>query len=647
MRAFAPAFVAVAAVALGSTGPRQQDSVAPTAPVATSLTDLDSAGADSAPPPQTIPELQARIREVLAQTKTPGIGITLVTRDSVLWTAGIGTADIAAGRPATDTTLFRIGSTSKAFVSLMVLLLQEEGRLTLEDPVWAHAPELVFENKWEDTDPVRIVHLLEHTTGWDDLALRDYALNDSTITLRQGLAYNPGTRHSRWRPGSRVAYCNSGPSVAAYIVEKLAGAPFETLVHDRLFAPIGMGTATYFRPDPVERLATLYHSDGETPEPYWFILQRPAGAINASARDMAAYVRFLLNRGAVGDSRILPVEAIERMERPRSSLTARSGLTLGYGLHLSTYMDSGWVWVGHDGGVNGGLTNMAYRPDQGVGFAFMINSGSSEAFQQIGDLVRGYLTREATPREAPPVAPVSDLARARTGWYRPDNPRNQQLYFLERILGLERVTVSDSSLAMKPLLGSATLYLPTSERLFRRSTDPVATLALIDDPASGRDAAIERMGYLLPAEYHRAWTPVVWLEVGMAVLFAVAVATTILFALVWVPRWLFGKLAGVPKRHVRVWPLLATLSVAAFVGVVALTMENAIEVLGQPTAWAWTLAVATIAFPLSALVGLVTALRAREVNVVVRWQALFASAVFVIVSLYLAWFGMVGWRSWA
>jgi len=130
------------------------------------------------------------------------------------------------------------------------------------------------------------------------------------------------------------------------------------------------------------------------------------------------------------------------------------------------------------------------------------------------------------------------------------------------------------------------------------------------------------------------------------VLAIVAMATTVLFALLWIPRWLLGKLAGVPKRHVRVWPLLATLAVVAFAGVVALNMENVIEVLGHPTAWAWTITVATLVFPLSALIGLLAAWRAREINLVTRWQALCASTVFVVVSLYLAWFGIVGWRTW-
>ncbi|MDH4350763.1 MAG: hypothetical protein OEW56_06420, partial [Gemmatimonadota bacterium] len=290
---------------------------------------------------------------------------------------------------------------------------------------------------------------------------------------------------------------------------------------------------------------------------------------------------------------------------------------------------------------------MAYRLDQGVGFAFMINSGSGEAFEQISRLVRDYLTKDALAPDPPPIVPVSALARARTGWYRPDNPRVQATYFLERILGLERVTVTDSTLVMKPLLGDAIHYVPVTERLFRRVSDPVATLALVDDPDNGRRAAIERMGYLLPAEYHRAWTPVVWLELGAVALFLLALGTTVLFALVWIPRWLFKRLQGVPKRHVRVWPLIAILALATFVGVVAITLENVIPALGRPTPWAWTAMVATIVFPLTSLIGLLSAWRAREINRLVRWHALFASAVFVCVSVYLAWFGMVGWRSWS
>ncbi len=605
---------------------------------------------DSQPPPKTIPELESRIRAVLERTHTPAAGVALVTRDSVLWVAGFGKADVASGRDATAETLFRIGSTSKAFVSLLVLLAEQEGKLHLDDPVRRYAPEIWFENRWEATDPVRIVNLLEHTTGWDDLALRDYAKSDSTLTLRQGLDYTPATRTSRWRPGTRVAYCNSGPPVAAYIAEKLEGQTFETLVHDRLFAPIGMTSATYFPPEPRERLATLYHGDGKTPYPYWYIIERPAGAINASPRDMAAYVRFLLNRGAVRGRQIVPRAAIERMERPQSSLTARAGLPVGYGLHLSSYVaDTGFVWVGHDGGVAGGLTVMAYRPDQGVGFAFMINSGNVAALRDIDRLVRGLLTREA-PRPAPPApAPLSPLARARAGWYVADNPRVQNLYFIERLLALAQVHVSgDSALTLDPLLGKARRYVPVTATLFRAASDSVPTLALVNDSLDGRPQAIEQMGYLLPRSYARIATPLVWLELAVAVAFLLASAASVLFALVWLPRRLFGKLRGAPHIWVRAWPAVASVALFLPVLLFVVSADDAISRFGTVTIWSVIVVFGTLLFPVAAVAGLVTVARVprAELGRVLRAYALAASGLNVVVAAYLAWWGVIGWRSW-
>ena len=599
---------------------------------------------DSQLPPRTVPELEARIREVLTGTRTPGIGIAIVSRDSDLWVAGLGTADVATGRGATAETLFRIGSTSKAFVSLLVLLLEQEGKLHLDDPVRQYAPEIAFHNRWERTDPVRIVNLLEHSTGWDDLSLRDYAKNDSALTLRQGLDYTPRTRTSRWRPGTRVSYCNSGPPVAAYIAEKLEGRPFEQLVHERLFLPIGMKTATYF-PDP--KLATLYHADGKTPYPYWHILERPAGAINASAQDMAAYVRFLLNRGAVRGHQLVPRAGVERMELPRSSLTARAGLPVGYGLHVATYIDSGYVWVGHDGGVNGGLTVMSYRPDAGLGFAFMINSGSGKAVERISRLMRRYLTRDEPRPTPPPAAPLSRLARAQAGWYRPDNPRQQGLYFIERLLGVARVRVGDSSFTIKPLLGSAQRYVPVSETLFRGADEPVATLASVDDSPDGRPAAIERMGYLLPRSYRRVAAPLVWLEIATTAAFLLGCVTTLLLGLVWIPRRLFGKLRRTPKFSVRVWPLVASLSLVVPVILFAVSAEDLIQRFGNATLWSVGMFLCTLLFPLASGLGLLAAARASELRRSVRTYALAVSALNVLAAAYLTWWGVTGWRTWS
>ena len=329
-------------------------------------------------PAQSIPELREQLEKILKDAHTPGLSVAIVRHDGPEWVAGLGKADVAAGRDTTPATLFRIGSTSKAFASLSILKLVREGRISLDDPVRKLVPDVGFDNRWEATDPVRIVNLLEHTTGWDDMHLREYAKDATGMNLHDSLAYGRSSRFSRWPPGTRMAYCNTGPAVAAYIVERVTGQRFEDYVTHNFFLPIGMKTATYFQPDG-QSTTVLYHDDGRTPLPYWNILYRPAGSINASAQDMAAYIQFYLNRGAVNGAELVPAAEIDRMESPTSTWAAREGLKAGYGLSNYWNFQEGFVYHGHNGGVQGGLTELAYLPDYGVGYFFSTNSGNGDA----------------------------------------------------------------------------------------------------------------------------------------------------------------------------------------------------------------------------------------------------------------------------
>jgi CubicO group peptidase (beta-lactamase class C family) len=196
-------------------------------------------------PAQSLPELRQQLERILADTHTPGVSVAIVHRDGPEWIAGLGKSDVASNHATGPETLFRIGSTSKAFASLSILKLVDEGKLSLQDTVHQLIPEIWFENRWESTDPVRVVDLLEHTTGWDDMHLPEYAKDANGMTLRQGLDYYQRSRVSRWRPGTRMSYCNSGPPVAAYIVEKITGQRFEDYVTANFFVPIGTTTAKF------------------------------------------------------------------------------------------------------------------------------------------------------------------------------------------------------------------------------------------------------------------------------------------------------------------------------------------------------------------------------------------------------------------
>jgi CubicO group peptidase (beta-lactamase class C family) len=126
-------------------------------------------------PPKTVAELENAILQVLNNTHTPGVGAAIVVCEGPRWIAGIGITDVSARRPVTPDTLFRIGSVSKSFVAPAVLKLQREKKLDHNDSVRTLPPEIQFASAWESTDAMRVVHLLEHTAGFDDLHLPEYA----------------------------------------------------------------------------------------------------------------------------------------------------------------------------------------------------------------------------------------------------------------------------------------------------------------------------------------------------------------------------------------------------------------------------------------------------------------------------------------
>ncbi|MCF0049180.1 beta-lactamase family protein [Dyadobacter sp. LJ53] len=146
--------------------------------------------------PETIKELHTAIQKVLKETGTPAVGLALAQGDSILWVTGLGKANLEKNWNANEKTMFRIGSVSKMFTSLAILKLQEEGRISLKDKVRDLVPDVAFVNPWEKNAPILVEHLLEHTTGWDDLHLADYAMNDPELTLKQAqLVRSFQTRH--------------------------------------------------------------------------------------------------------------------------------------------------------------------------------------------------------------------------------------------------------------------------------------------------------------------------------------------------------------------------------------------------------------------------------------------------------------------
>src|SRR6266699_3327593 len=190
--------------------------------------------------PKTLEELQKAMKEVVEKNHVTGAGVALVWNGQLLWCGGLGKADLAANRDIACDTEFRVGSISKTFVALALLKLEEEGRINLYARLQDVAPEIPMKNRWGNTNPVRIVNLLEHSAGFDDMEFAevynrhdraDYPLLDVFKRFQE-------PENVRWPAGTRFAYSNPGYGIAGHVIEKVTGQPFDAYIQQRILAPL-------------------------------------------------------------------------------------------------------------------------------------------------------------------------------------------------------------------------------------------------------------------------------------------------------------------------------------------------------------------------------------------------------------------------
>jgi hypothetical protein len=441
-----------------------------------------------------------------------------------------------------------------------------------------------------------------------------------------------------------MSYCNSGPPIAALAIETATGRRFEDFVAERIFEPLGMTTASYLK-DPAtdDRRATLYRGDGVTPYPYWHIAMRPSGAINASAAEMARFARLLVNRGTLEGRRLVSPASVDRMERPATTWAARAGLPTGYGLGNYTTLENGLVWHGHDGGVEGGLAKLEYVADPGLGFVLMINGGSGKAFRDAAALVRNHLARGVAKPAPPPAARVpEDVRRAFSGFYRLDSPRQEVSRLALRLLAVARVRVTADGLTTKGLFeGEADEYVAVTDRLFRKKDSPAASLALLDTP-EGRMIQDGRQNLAAVP----AWR--IFGELGLAAASLVLLASSPLFALVWLPRLVRGRMKEARHLAPRAWGLVGSLAFFGAVALFVLGLADPFRRLGAPTLWSVGYVVLSVLFVVAATLAAVASARApvAEQNHAAAWHGRLVAAAAVLVGAYFAWFGLIGFRTW-
>ncbi|RYZ94078.1 MAG: class C beta-lactamase-related serine hydrolase, partial [Moraxellaceae bacterium] len=534
--------------------------------------------------------------------------------------------------------------------ALSVLKLVEEGKLHLNDKLSDLAPEIYFDNPWEKTNPVLLVHLLEHTTGWDDIGFAVYGHQDANISLKDALDFHPQYRHSRWIPGTRYAYNNGGPGVTAYIVQKISGQRYEDYVQTHFFNPLHMSSTSFFETELFkQRGVSLYSADAKA-QPYWNIIMRPSGAINSSTADMANYLHFLIARGSFSQQRILSEASITRMETPTTSLGAQAGALAGYGLHnyVDGYEEANIAFHGHDGDVSGGHCKLRYIPELQTGYVLLINQDNVEAINKVTKLIRGFLLKDVH-KAALKEIPLPEKFKQLSGYYIAIDPRSDISRVASDVFGVMKFTVSDNRLHREPLLGGwekPSNDFAIDENTMANSWTGLPTIAIVNDPLAGQ--AVEVTDGLAGSLFQKVSAVRVFGILGWLALTAFLTLTSVGFALVWLVQRARGKIAQGAAISIRVWPL-ATSVLLIFAVFTPNIFQASIEDTSRISAVTLATFLCSLLFPASAAFSLMNCFRHRHarVNQVMYWYSLILSVLHSGIAFGLAYYGLIGIRMWA
>lgn len=371
-----------------------------------------------------VPKLEKRVDDFFAKEKPPSLAVAMVADGKVAFVRVLGVRDKASGKPATERTMYRIGSISKTFTATLVLSLRDEGRLRLDDPAETYLPELAHvEYPFRDAPRITLAHLLTHTSGLPRLGDFDYTRPDRDVSEADMLGALDRAKLVS-APGTRYLYSNYGLSLVGEIVARRAPeGSLRAALAKRVTGPLGM-TSTAFDPKgvPDAEPATGYakRDDAKPATPWRLGASEAAGGIWSTAGDMAKWIAFQLDawppRAAAEAG---PVARATRREAhvPHFALGMNARVE---GEHVKAKASAiGFAWhsretcayeriVEHGGAIDGFHAAVGFAPERGFGFVVLASSIDTPTTD-----LRDALFDEAAPvlgpREARPAPETTAL----------------------------------------------------------------------------------------------------------------------------------------------------------------------------------------------------------------------------------------------
>lgn len=339
--------------------------------------------------------LDSYVKKGMLDWRIPGLSVAIVKDGKVVFMKGYGVTHAGGKAPVDENTLFMIGSNTKAFTATTLAILQESGKMSLNDKVRKWMPEFKLRDTLASND-IMVCDLLSHRIGFEtfqgDFTYWSSNLSRADIIRKMGLIHAPYKFRTKW------GYCNAAFLTAGELIPRITGRKWEEVVRDSILVPLHMDR-TLMLTDDATKLTnaafphTLVNKKVEE-IPYANLNNlAPAGSMFSSAKDMTSWLIAQLDYGKFNNTQVISRKAIQAIRMPYSimAMDPRDKKTTHfylYGLGIGINDINGKLCYSHTGGVDGFLSSVMFIPEEKLGIVVLTNTDQNNFFLDLTNEIR-------------------------------------------------------------------------------------------------------------------------------------------------------------------------------------------------------------------------------------------------------------------
>ncbi|MEM8567737.1 MAG: serine hydrolase domain-containing protein [Bacteroidota bacterium] len=582
--------------------------------------------------------IEQKIDSAFKSQNAKGMQFIIVNSDSILLNKNYGIHP-KSENSVNDQTLYLLNAVTEPFTALGLLHLLKSKGISVDAELKEIAPEVSFENKWEQEYPLTLRHLIAHTSGWQKGYFYHFLLDRSRLSLEEIVLNYPQSRVSQYPPGQFYSHTNDGYATAGYLIEKISGVSYEEYIAQTVLEPLGMRSSSF----DLESVHLAVQKN--SPAPYPRMTELPSDGLVTNATDMSLFLQFLLNEGKKDSVQVIEPSIIQQVKATPNTLfdTELNTIAQGYGLYKIIFRGTEIILVkGSDPQFSAQLILI---PEQGIGVFFALSGDETTRITLLNSLLSDLI-----PSKYPVEYTPAEQEAEWLGYYQSIGYSFKIERFINNLISVVRIDYVEGKLYYGSLFERPQpMYRDKEGNLLINDRNFNVKWALVED--FEKDIVLTNAN---GEKFRKTSGFVVWTKLLLAITFLVSIISLSIVGLSrLIARYLAKKSLGINKSlrlfQLSLVPLfLIILVIISLVPGDPLQSYQSMQQFASISFHSVALFVLSLSFGVIGLLAIISTVRNLKstTNKVMKAYMFLLATTFSITLSYLTAYGIVGIRGW-